>query len=1518
MSQEKKLNSNDLMEIGEKGIGFKSIFGLAKKVKISSCYFCFSICRDNFFVPVAEYDNFSYSPNTVLELTLDEGMVEELYKYLDEKYNRIDAIVNENPILFLNKLTEIKYTKSSTEYFGFSVSRKLEEEEYSCSDTTIKYFSSDDRKNKSIKAKRFAHQIEYNVDECKSRYGDQEETTRKHKIIIIAPNDPGVIRQGRIYSFFATSEAINAPFIIHAPFRLNSGRTKIDSQSQSVVSRNKWFIRTLNETVSMIRFVYEQLAINIGGGIVKYIPQHNLVNPGCAIYSNQISKGRIVSWRIFRSMSGEFYPSSEVYMMDINREKKELCIIDNLLCIQGHLLDAEYGEIESFKTVGVHIEKNIENKLLREAIQNAAATEICCSFLEKYKPDLSVKELVGNKVEITMEQIRILSEFRFLSDWINSSTVEYLQEKEAGCKIECKNVRKQEKDISVVRSFGEEYGDSIADSFKSFLKKAKYYQVKIKNTIYLSNSVFGSNMLEDFARLYHELDPNERYFYPFLQMEAVSEEIDMLCDQGNEITDYEFVVNLGKHRKNQKNMLKEQYKNILRLIQEAGTSSERFLAELLQNIDDCTYTKSPTAIFRLEKGRDGKYKLYVSYNELGFQREQIRAITALGDSTKKKLLSANKTGEKGIGFKSVFAICESVQIESGTVRFRLSKEKPTVPEYIKEIEKIDGTTMVFTLQLPEKKRVQELLGNKEFIVSDCLCLKQLHSITINQKDLCIIENNNMRTVKFDKDKYDFMIYRYSFEIKNKIALKQRRSSKDVLSKQEIVFLIPSKNEIWNGKVYATFPTKEELEIPIMIDLPLQLDTSREHLLENEWNKEIINQLYLGILWFYEQVKRKYGSTLPKLFPEKNELIHLNSNFFCFKGLDQMLIEAKLYKIANEDRYISLEDGSFTEDIEYYILKKYKSELGENISNNILEKNEEYYEILQKKFAGKVKNRDFKEICKSIDYVLRSFSQKKQCILEDEVFRKHLYEFLANNKSDSFNLFKEWKIIPIQINKKTSYVEYSKDIYAPGDKAISSEKYKILDVKKMSEETFNDIYAKIEGSYKPISKFSKDVILGEFMKEIEELINISNPQLRAKAVLKLFNLENDLFMEVIKTRKDFPVQDIYFETKTGNVYNKDYVFRGCQGITGCLEQITVMDEYNKLADSIGVPLVADIDDYAKIAFEIGRKELDDLIKCDGLKYKKKLFSSIYTSDEISRELTDGIGFFELFVVVPRDVAYNKNQHQKKITVDEMVLKKYSSVINEISIEAIPILFDFKGSKRNFEKDNILEEIEDELQMRKETEKISKIKRLLYHCYYADLSNREPCCVREKENCLLFVDDRITADYDIIEVLKAYFLKYFNTELAINRNITRYTRRGYESISSIDASMDVVMVVADRIGDIEAMNIEDVKDLMCRPIRVKGKTYGGYAKVCPLCGSRVETELTGFRIYKTKCHDKILPILSCSNCHENLRYSSSINIDTDKIEKGILSMKCKINGYEWIVDDIVLRLGHRAYIEKLNCS
>ncbi|KAL1907747.1 hypothetical protein Sste5344_006374 [Sporothrix stenoceras] len=118
------------------------------------------------------------------------------------------------------------------------------------------------------------------------------------------------------------------------------------------------------------------------------------------------------------------------------------------------------------------------------------------------------------------------------------------------------------------------------------------------------------------------------------------------------------------------------------LAQNLYSSSAKFVFELLQNYDDNQYTslsadRSPSVSFHIYSDR-----IIASCNEDGFTEANVTAICSVGQSSKKNGGHGSSgadgmgyTGEKGIGFKSVFMAAEDVHIQSGDYSFRFQYGK---------------------------------------------------------------------------------------------------------------------------------------------------------------------------------------------------------------------------------------------------------------------------------------------------------------------------------------------------------------------------------------------------------------------------------------------------------------------------------------------------------------------------------------------------------------------------------------------------------------------------------------------------------------------------------------------------------------------------------------------------------------------------------------------------------------------------------------------------------------------------
>jgi hypothetical protein len=103
--------------------------------------------------------------------------------------------------------------------------------------------------------------------------------------------------------------------------------------------------------------------------------------------------------------------------------------------------------------------------------------------------------------------------------------------------------------------------------------------------------------------------------------------------------------------------------------------STHFLEELIQNADDNVYADDVEP--QLEIGYNDDH-IRIDCNEVGFSRENIDAICKVGQSSKKHAGEGafKQTGEKGIGFKSVFRVAQTAWVASGNYTFKFDTNEP--------------------------------------------------------------------------------------------------------------------------------------------------------------------------------------------------------------------------------------------------------------------------------------------------------------------------------------------------------------------------------------------------------------------------------------------------------------------------------------------------------------------------------------------------------------------------------------------------------------------------------------------------------------------------------------------------------------------------------------------------------------------------------------------------------------------------------------------------------------------------
>lgn len=157
------------------------------------------------------------------------------------------------------------------------------------------------------------------------------------------------------------------------------------------------------------------------------------------------------------------------------------------------------------------------------------------------------------------------------------------------------------------------------------------------------------------------------------------------------------------------NNYKRKLDNALKLLSEQLYSEKNhFIMELIQNADDNEYQANNIPYLKFIYDNE---QIVIKNNEIGFNKENVKALCGVGESTK-----SNKegfTGEKGIGFKSVFIITDEPEIYSNGYFFKFYRKYENelgyiVPHWIEIIPNIvekEITNIILPVKESEKKNI---------------------------------------------------------------------------------------------------------------------------------------------------------------------------------------------------------------------------------------------------------------------------------------------------------------------------------------------------------------------------------------------------------------------------------------------------------------------------------------------------------------------------------------------------------------------------------------------------------------------------------------------------------------------------------------------------------------------------------------------------------------------------------------------------------------------------------------------
>jgi hypothetical protein len=1224
--------SADKVEIGEKGIGFKSVFGVAESVLIQSGMFSFELHQGDFTVPIPCYDEkFSEVKGTRLTLRMKKSSVYNIYNTLVKQYSQLNVLLNENPVLFLNKLTHMKFfIDNSWRYMVFDVSRSdstnvngmMFEE-----DVLISVNIADPQKQpmqKEIRCYRYKMPIVYNREACVSRYSEETEFNRKpHFIIAVLPHpeELEILRRngirGQLYSFLPTQIKLNMPIMLHVPYKLDSSRGFIDPQGG-----NLWFNYTNEKLSDFMRDVYIDLAERVKEKIVCYLPRKNecffnIDNEKVSCLKRDCFHGAtLLEEKLFFTSANTFEKSKDVVSFKANAEIDNPVNMHSLLSISKKLFIPPPDV--NMSGYDVELIDDVYTMLFVSAVKKPSIIHTAFEIIQK-RSDLDYRKAIDSigRHTLTAKQVEVICMYPH----ILKAFQENAEEKIKNHTLPVFNVCSQATPLdSSNKKILDELLDDV-DLQKGLLQyinsiKRQYAVLPLPKGVFFACTsmliLSEDEPLDAYASFAGRFIGNDRVAP--LWIRQASEKLNSAVSDDS-MSNSEYLALLSRERKNIKRCYGDKvYNNYIRLINDSGTDEKRFIYELLQNADDCDYEKAkvfgelPFFICELSD-----LIITTHYNEDGFTKANVRSITAIGESTKKQIQSDHRRaiiGEKGVGFKSVFSVASEVAIHSNGFHFRLTEEMPTIPQRTELIKIPQGTKMIFSL----KKTITKELFTRENVLVLCLCLRRLKKIKLGSYVVKIDDSPTRRIVYIDGEKYFFKKYSHYFTVENRQAIEERENHQRVIDpKQEICFYMPddsnTSDKVKAHHLYSGLPTTIQMNIPLIIDAPFEVTTSREEITQREWNKIVRHEVYNALIAMLHSMKHERKAAI---------FSYINDNGI-FRNAwlnDYPLCD----RISNED-LVPLLSGAFATpkkqecwsypDICLYL---FKNNMVHIPSRNIIE-TPKHSDIL--KWLG----------CKrvSTSEVVGVISEAVNCgYIAEETFRKRLYAWLKSSAqtihSDSGCRAKivGLNIIPTKpkMGNESLYISCHEKIYTASDNYSTSE-YFLLEDKLLSVDDIFEIFKKI---VPPMDHSQKQSLYKE--KVIEWLNNPSKQQV-AEWLLNEYN-NNRPMMD--SCRYDLigriKYNQIPFRCCDGQYYsNSMFVNRGLQKHFGKLaNRLTIAPEYNEFAGYLGCASVLNIhyDDIAHDVGELTPEDVEDLLH-GGFEHKYEIIRGFYNDGKILDDL-----------------------------------------------------------------------------------------------------------------------------------------------------------------------------------------------------------------------------------------------------------------------------------------------------------
>lgn len=1147
-------------QIGEKGLGFKSVFGVASEVLIQSGLFSFKLHKDDFTCPIPYYNDFECQKGTKLTLYMEPKKVHNIFKDFTDRYKSKDKskaeLLCNNPLLFLNNLTKLRVYFDSYRSIKFTVERNFglpSSTGIQKSEHVKVSYEDGDGILKEITCTLYTKPIVYDREMCVARYGEKTEFERKTlNMQVVVPDvefvkGKSAIVSGRFYSFLPTQIKMPIPIACHIPFKLDPSREQVDPQQG-----NSWFTHSYKSFSKMFDDVLQDLAQTYKEDIIYYLPKNYEYlfqsNKEYNVLNLPEFKGEhFLTLPLFFSVKGEYLSVDKLYVFSEPQKLESVDRAAQLLGGNKQLFHAP--EVTKVKWLNIEVVENLPQRLFNVAIKNSEYAKEIFKILESYE-GFSFEEAIKsiNKAEFDISLVISILENEKCS-------VAFKDYAKRCAKYARLNYSFNTSGFTVCDVKDVDDEQEILDD--DFGKYSCQYLGWINNRVvvtdliapeqyFITNNVLilsKGGVLKALSDFCHDLDPKD-LFSARLILRNCSRELDLADDS---LSAEEYLHKLRNVRKAMCEAFVEGlYKNYINLINQAGTNAERYINELLQNADDCKYPEGETPTFSFKIGKNLKL-IGTRYNEVGFTKANVRAITAIGESTKKKLMDGERSsdiliGEKGVGFKSVFAVADKVSIYSGDFCFSLSSKEPLIPKLLKKEEECaSGTTMFFEL----KEEIAPDFFTEEKVLRLCLCLRKLSNLKLGKFEVLIKDEDDTRTITINDNVYKYNTVSYKFDVDDKQALEERRGlNRDISNEQTIKFYVPVGNKAGANTLYlySGLPTEIEIKIPLIIDAPFELDTARTNVIENKWNTFIKNKLYDALKELLLAISEKDGIGVLRFISVKRENnCYLLDTFTNPKLNDQSFLSQlkalKFLQTWNTAYFASATQYELYRIPDWlsYVLE-YSGEVGQSLSTFVKCKEERYESVLA---ALGVKVLPLEKAVQLLKNCCTEF-------IQDEAFSKLLYAYLneyINSIENVRQSLKGLKIIPVK-GKTAGITEYLSwndcnnesglNLFVNDSLDVSDGTYWILRTDKLRKDICEKIFDK------NINELNDEIKISNYVRELISKINTNtNSQQLYEYLLNEFTTNNKLLSRcqdsLYRYRESIPLKNQFGEIKRGKIY-----------------------------------------------------------------------------------------------------------------------------------------------------------------------------------------------------------------------------------------------------------------------------------------------------------------------------------------------------------------------------------------------